>query len=56
MASRRMSIALRQWKLSPMDLPSHSLLGQQPPSEFVAGWQQTRTDQKAGFLTLDIVQ
>jgi putative transposase len=35
---------------------AHSSLGQQTPSEFVADWQQTRTDQKAGFLTLEMVQ
>lgn len=31
-------------------------LDQQTPSEFVAGWQQTRADQKAGFLTHELVQ
>jgi len=31
-------------------------LDQQTPSEFVAGWQQTRTDPKAGFLTREMVQ
>jgi hypothetical protein len=31
----------------------HSSLGQQTPSEFVADWQQTRTDPKAGFLNLE---
>ena len=35
----------------PTSIGPHSSLGQQTPSEFVAGWQQTRTDQKAGFLT-----
>jgi hypothetical protein len=31
-------------------------LDQQTPGEFMADWQQTRTDPKTGFLTLEMVQ
>ena len=47
---------IEEWRRDYNDYRPHSSLGQQTPSEFVAGWQQTRTDPKAGFLTLEMVQ
>jgi putative transposase len=47
---------IENWRQDYNEYRPHSSLGQQTPSEFVAGWQQTRTDQKAGFLNLEMVQ
>ena len=47
---------IEAWRRDYNDYRPHSSLGQQTPSEFVAGWQQTRTDPKPGFLTLEMVQ
>ena len=44
------------WRRDYNEYRPHSSLDQKTPSEFVAGWQQTRTDPKAGFLTLEMVQ
>ena len=44
------------WRHDYNEYRPHSSLDQKTPSEFVAGWQQTRTDPKAGFLTLEMVQ
>jgi putative transposase len=44
------------WRQDYNEYRPHSSLDQKTPSEFVAGWQQTRTDPKAGFLTLEMVQ
>ena len=47
---------IENWRQDYNDYRPHSSLGQQTPSEFVADWQQTRTDPKAGFLNLEMVQ
>jgi putative transposase len=47
---------IENWRQDYNEYRPHSSLDQQTPSEFVAGWQQTRTDQKAGFLTHEMVQ
>ena len=47
---------IENWRQDYNEYRPHSSLGQQTPSEFVADWQQTRTDQKAEFLTLEMVQ
>jgi putative transposase len=47
---------IENWRQDYNEYRPHSSLGQQTPSEFVAGWQQTRTDPKAGFLNLEMVQ
>jgi hypothetical protein len=44
------------WPQDYNEYRAHRSLGQQTPSEFVADWQQTRTDAKAGFLNLEMVQ
>jgi putative transposase len=44
------------WRQDYNEYRPHSSLDQKTPSEFVVGWQQTRTDPKAGFLTLEMVQ
>jgi putative transposase len=47
---------IESWRHDYNEYRPHSSLDQQTPSEFVADWQQTRTDRKAGFLTLEMVQ
>jgi putative transposase len=47
---------IENWRQDYNEYRPHSSLGQQTPSEFVADWQQTRTDPKAGFLNLEMVQ
>ena len=47
---------MENWRQHHNDYRPHSSLDQQTPSEFVADWQQTRTDPKAGFLNLEMVQ
>jgi len=47
---------IENWRQDYNEYRPHSSLGQQTPSEFVADWQQTRTDPKAGFLTHKMVQ
>ena len=47
---------IENWRQDYNEYRPHSSLDQQTPSEFVAGWQQTRTDPKAGFLTHEMVQ
>jgi putative transposase len=47
---------VESWRQDYNEYRPHSSLGQQTPSEFVAGWQQTRTDPKAGFLNVEMVQ
>ncbi len=47
---------IESWRRDYNEYRPHSSLDQRTPSEFVAGWQQTRTDQKAGFLTHQMVQ
>jgi putative transposase len=47
---------IENWRQDYNEYRPHSSLGQQTPSEFVADWQQTRTDLKAGFLNLEMVQ
>lgn len=42
---------IENWRHDYNEYRPHSSLGQQTPSEFVADWQQTRTDPKARFLT-----
>jgi len=42
---------IENWRQYYNEYRPHSSLDQQTPSEFVAGWQQTRTDPEAGFLT-----
>ena len=46
---------IENWRQDYNEYRPHSSLGQQTPSEFVADWQQTRTDPKAGFLNLEMV-
>jgi len=40
---------IENWRQDYNEYRPHRSLDQQTPSEFVAGWQQTRTDPKAGF-------
>jgi transposase InsO family protein len=47
---------IESWRQDYNEYRPHSSLGLQTPSEFVADWQQTRTDPKAGFLTHEMVQ
>jgi putative transposase len=47
---------IENWRQDYNEYRPHSSLGQQTPSEFVADWQRTRTDPKAGFLNLEMVQ
>ena len=47
---------IENWRQDYNEYRPHSSLDQQTPSEFVAGWQQTQTDPKAGFLTHEMVQ
>src|SRR5215203_2615630 len=47
---------IENWRQDYNEYRPHSSLSQQTPSEFVADWQQTRTDPKAGFLNLEMVQ
>ena len=47
---------IENWRQDYNEYRPHSSLEQQTPSEFVADWQQTRTDPKAGFLNLEMVQ
>ena len=47
---------IENWRQDYNEYRPHSSLGQQTPSEFVADWQQTRTDPKAGFLNLEMGQ
>jgi putative transposase len=47
---------IEAWRQDYHEYRPHSSLGQQTPSEFVVGWQQTRTNPKAGFLTHEMVQ
>jgi transposase InsO family protein len=47
---------IENWRQDYNEYRPHSSLGQQTPSEFVADWQQTRTDPKAGILNLEMVQ
>jgi Integrase core domain len=44
------------WRQYYNEYRPHNSLDQQMPIEFVAGWKQTRTDPKARFLTLAMVQ
>jgi putative transposase len=41
---------IENWRQDYNEYRTHSSLGQQTPSEFVADWQQTRSDPKAGIL------
>jgi hypothetical protein len=43
---------IENWRQDYNEYRPHSSLGQQTPSEFVADWQQTRTDPKARFFKL----
>ena len=47
---------IENWRQDYNEYRPHSSLDQQTPSEFVADWQQTRTDPKAAFLNLEMVQ
>jgi len=46
---------IENWRNDYNEYRPHSSLDQQTPSEFVADWQQTRTDRKAEFLTFEMV-
>ncbi len=47
---------VEEWRQDYNQLRPHSSLEQQTPSDFVVRWQQIRTAQKAGILTLETVQ
>ncbi len=47
---------VEEWRQNYNQLRPHSSLKQQTPSDFVVRWQQIRTAQKAGILTLETVR
>lgn len=47
---------VEEWRQDHTQRHPHSSLEQQTPSDFVVRWQQIRTAQKAGILTLETVQ